>query len=176
MAVTNAFLTLFLLLRLATSQSPTSIVTATTTETVTEPGACNNFVGACVVYGTGDVPPYTTTVYAGSNSPADDIISTTTVTISRTSDTTPDVASACADFTGACVVYGGAENPSYTTTTPSNGESNSDGTQQGNSDGYIAAEKGDNDGYIGEAVSLSMGVVVPLITFVLVNIGFVVWL
>ncbi|KAF2215794.1 hypothetical protein CERZMDRAFT_89995 [Cercospora zeae-maydis SCOH1-5] len=176
MAMINACLTFCLLLRIAASQSPAaSIATATTTtETVTELGACNNFVGACVVYGNADTTPYTITVSAGSHSPADDTVSTTTVTLSRTSDTTPDAGSACADFTGACVVYGGAENPSYTTTA-NNGGSSSDDTQPGNSDGYIAAEKG-GDGYIGEAVSVGMGVVVPLITFVLVNIGFVVWL
>ncbi|KAM3425229.1 hypothetical protein BST61_g7183 [Cercospora zeina] len=173
MAIINACLTLGLLLRIAASQAPTSTVTATTT--TEEPAACNNFVGACVVYGNDDATPYTTTVYEGSDPPADNTISTTTVTISRTSDTTPDAGSARADFTGACVVYGGAENPSHTTTANNGGASNSDDTKPGNSDGYIAAEKG-GDGYIGEAVSLGMGVVVPLITFVLVNIGFAVWL
>lgn len=54
----------------ATTTTPTSVTTrvTTTTEkttTVSGAGACNNYEGACVVYGTVESP--TTTVYAGSS-------------------------------------------------------------------------------------------------------------
>lgn len=142
-------------------QTSTTAVTATTTLTVTESGACNNFVGACVVYGTGDT----------DTTPASNTKATTTITISETQGTTGDVGSACADFSGACVVYGAGG----LSTTIHGGESNSEIQATGNSDGYIAATRG-SDGYIGEGASISMGVIVPLISFVLLNVGLFVML
>lgn len=67
----------------ATSHPPPSIVTATTTPTVTyipaeqastgAASACQNYNGACVVYGTNaqGSAQYTTTVYAGASSSGD---------------------------------------------------------------------------------------------------------
>ena len=67
---------LALLIPLTAAQSTTVIaVTATATTTVTQTatntegaqGACNNFYGACVVYGGPGNPSYTTTIYATGN-------------------------------------------------------------------------------------------------------------
>lgn len=148
-------------------QTSTTTAQATTTLTVTESGACNNFVGACVVYGTGE----NTINAATSNTPASNTRATTTVTVSETQGTTGDVGSACAGFSGACVVYGAGG----ASTTVNGGEGNSETHSTGNGDGYIAATKG-SEGYIGEGASISMGVIVPLVSFVLLNVGLFVML
>ncbi|KXT09318.1 hypothetical protein AC579_259 [Pseudocercospora musae] len=146
---------------------------ATTTITATESGACNNFVGACVVYGTEGAAPYTTTVYAGESATSRTIVTSTTTISVRAAGTTADAASACQGFVGACVVYGSdAAGASYTTTV-NNGHSPQ--ATLGNSGGYIGPG-GSGDGYIGEASSLNMRIVIPLISLAVVNIGFFVWM
>ena len=129
------------------SGSSTCVVTTTKTGT----GDCNNFVGACVVYGTDDrstAAPYTTTVYTNSASET----SLVTSTITTSASTTATDGSECANFSGACVVYGstGGGNTYATTTAAAGG-----GT--GNGDGYIGADStGGGSGEIGGAASLGM--------------------
>ncbi|KAI5359667.1 hypothetical protein Slin15195_G072970 [Septoria linicola] len=153
-----------LLLPSATGQTPVS----TTSLPASDSAACNNFVGACVVYDSSDdtAVPYTTTVYTGSSQAPE---ATTTVTVSGPSSS-GDAANACANFTGACVVYNGAEtltDSSHTATTTTT-------SSPGNREGYIAISKGGGDGYIGEGASTSIGL--ALISFVLVNVLFCVLL
>lgn len=174
MAPTSLLATLLLALS-AVRQTSTTMVKAITTVTATESGACNDFVGACVVYGTEGAAPYYTTLYAGMSGTSR-IVTTSTTTLSRITEsigTTADAAGACQDFVGACVVYGtGAAGASYTTTVY-NG--NSPQATLGNSDGYIGPA-GDSDGYIGEASSINMRVVLPFIGLAVVNAGFFVWM
>jgi hypothetical protein len=145
--------------------------TATTTVTAAESGACNNFVGACVVYGTGGAVPYTTTIYA--DSPATSTISVTPTTVTEEASNTAHASRPCEHFEGACVVYAtGTDGTSYTTTIQ-NGDG--DAAATGNRDGLIGVP-GSSDGYIGEASSLNMRIILPLIALVLVNLGFVVWM
>ncbi|EME83178.1 uncharacterized protein MYCFIDRAFT_211264 [Pseudocercospora fijiensis CIRAD86] len=162
-----------LLPTIATCQTSTTLVTATTTVTATESGACNDFVGACVVYGAEGAAPYTTTVYAGNSETSRTTVTPTTTVSIGAADTTADAASACRDFVGACVVYGSAAAGASYTTTVYNG--NSLQTTLGNSGGYIGPG-GSSDGYIGEASSLNMRIVIPLISLAVVNVGFFVWM
>lgn len=146
-----------LLFALASSQSTMVVsVISTTTVHATASGsdACNNFYGACVVYG-GQGEPYTTTVYRDTTaSPTDVTISTTIVQTTTVSD-----AGACSNFAGSCVVYGGGNGEAAYTTTAA-GYQGGEGNGQrpiGNSDGYIAQDKGGSAAVIGAGSSLTMG-------------------
>lgn len=139
----------------------TSAVPATTT--VDSPNGCNNFVGACVVYGTDN--PGTTTVYASNTtpSPTSFVTQTTTVYVSATAKPT----SACQNYFGACVVYGGggAGGAQYTTTVYNDGSNT--GGNNGNGQGEIGQTGGDsNQGAIGGASQVSVrwarGLTIPL--------------
>lgn len=132
-------------------------------------GACNGFFGACVVYGPEGSAPYTTTVYESTNNLVPTTIVTSTVIPEPASTTSSP--NACADFTGACVVYGtNTDGAAQYTTTAYHGGGN------GNGQGVIGAQ-GDGDGYIGaarrhiglEAVQLSA------LTLVLATMGFAMW-
>lgn len=172
---------------LAQCDASVSTVTATTTVTASESGACENFVGACVVYGSGGAAPYTTTVYASdaSSSPASKpspttVTSTTTVYISYIGSSLAASAalSPCESFTGACVVY--ATNPAgtttYTTTFHNSPPVSSSSSTSGGS-GYIGSGSGggsnsNNPGFIAAAPPLSMWTIGPIIGLALVNLGF----
>jgi hypothetical protein len=130
-----------------------SVVSTTTVHaTASDSDACNNFYGACVVYGNHGAP-YTTTVYRDSTTSPTDV--TTSTTIVQT--TTVTDAGACSNFAGSCVVYGGENGgAAYTTTATGYQSGRADGQRPlGNSDGYIAQGKGDGSGVIGAASSLA---------------------
>jgi hypothetical protein len=141
-------------------------------------GACNDFVGACVVYGTYASAPYTTTVYRYAPSPPPPgppppppspppTPSWTTSTTVVAATTTVSNSGACADFVGACVVYGTSANAPASSTVyyGSNGNptrtvyyaGNSAAPAQqpaGDGQGWIGQKGGDSgDGFIGEASS-----------------------
>ncbi|KXT05758.1 hypothetical protein AC578_1061 [Pseudocercospora eumusae] len=166
-------LTTLLLATIAACQTSTTLVTATTTVTATESGACNNFVGACVVYGTEGEAPYTTTVYAEESETSKTTVTSITTISVAAAETTADAASACQGFVGACVVYGSGVAGANYQTTVYNG--NSPQATLENSGGYIGPG-GSSDGYIGEASGLNMRVVIPLIGLAVVNVGFFVWM
>ena len=150
-------LLLSLLFALANCQSTMVVsVISTTTVHATASGsdACNNFYGACVVYG-GQGEAYTTTVYRDTTaSPTDVTTSTTVVQTTTVSD-----AGSCSNFAGSCVVYGG-ENGGAAYTTTAAGYQGGQGDDQrplGDSGGYIAQDKGSNPAVIGAGTSLAMG-------------------
>lgn len=125
----------------------TTVVSLTSTTTIHATAtdlsnACNNFNGACVVYGDNNAhgAPYTTTVYRGNSPTTTDVVTSTTIVQATTTATD---ANACQDFNGACVVYAGNGEAAYTTT--AGGYQGGQGGQQqhlGNSDGYIAMHRG----------------------------------
>ncbi|KAF2163795.1 hypothetical protein M409DRAFT_25976 [Zasmidium cellare ATCC 36951] len=177
-------LCLSLFLAIANCQTSTTLVTATTTVTSSATdngGACNDFVGACVVYG-GPGGAYTTTVYAAS-SPRPTVVTattTTTVTYIPAEQATTGAVSACQNYEGACVVYGtNAQGSAQYTTTVFAGASNS-GQNNGNNGGagLIGGSNGNGDGYIGPsgAASLSTPVALSLASLLIVNLGFLVWM
>jgi hypothetical protein len=130
-----------------------SVVSTTTVHaTASHSNACNNFYGACVVYGDNGAA-YTTTVYRDRTTAPTDV--TTSTTIVRT--TTVTDAGACSNFAGSCVVYGGENGgAAYTTTATGYQSGQTDGQRPlGNSDGYIAQSKSDGSGVIGAASSLA---------------------
>jgi hypothetical protein len=130
-----------------------SVVSTTTVHaTASDANACNNFYGACVVYGDNGAA-YTTTVYRDSTTAPTDV--TTSTTIIQT--TTVTDAGACSNFAGSCVVYGGGiGEAAYTTTATGYQSGVADGQRPlGNSDGYIAQGKSDGSGVIGAASSLA---------------------
>lgn len=131
-------------------------VISTTTVHATASGsdACNNFYGACVVYG-GQGEPYTTTVYRDTTATPTDV--TTSTTIVQT--TTVSDAGACSNFAGSCVVYGGENGGAAYTTTAAGYEGGQGNGQRplGNSGGYIAQNKGGSPAVIGAGSSLAMG-------------------
>jgi hypothetical protein len=131
-------------------------VISTTTVHATASGsdACNNFYGACVVYG-GQGEPYTTTVYRDTTaSPTDVTTSTTLVQTTTVSD-----AGACSNFAGSCVVYGGENGGAAYTTTAAGHQGGQGAGQQplGNSGGYIAQDKGGSPAVVGAGSSLATG-------------------
>jgi hypothetical protein len=131
-------------------------VISTTTVHATASGsdACNNFYGACVVYG-GQGEPYTTTVYRDTTaSPTDVTTSTTLVQTTTVSD-----AGACSNFAGSCVVYGGENGGAAYTTTAAGHQGGQGAGQQplGNSGGYIAQDKGGSPAVVGAGASLATG-------------------
>lgn len=150
---------LLLLCGLIHAQS-TTIVSLTSTTTVHATAtdyanACNNFNGACVVYGDNEAngAEYTTTVYRDSSLTPTEIVTSTTV-IETT--TTASDASACENFNGACVVYAGNGEAAYTTTAAGfNGGQAVNQQALGNSDGYIARNKGDGAVVVGTGSSLA---------------------
>lgn len=138
----------------------TTVVSLTSTTTIHASAtdlanACNNFNGACVVYGDNDAhgAPYTTTVYRGSSPTPRSVVTSTTI-IQATATVTD--ANACQDFNGACVVYAGSGEAAYTTT-PSGYQGGQAGQQQhlGNADGYIAMHKGKAHAAVAAGASLS---------------------
>ncbi|KAM0719355.1 hypothetical protein Q7P37_005260 [Cladosporium fusiforme] len=152
-------LPLFLIYGLAHAQS-TTVVSLTSTTTVhasetDDANACNNFNGACVVYGDNEAngAPYTTTVYRDVTPTPTEIVTSTTI-IQET--TTASDASACENFNGACVVYAGNGEAAYTTTAAGyQGDQGVGQKSPGNSDGYIGEKKGDSAVVIGTAASLA---------------------
>lgn len=169
-------LLLTLLFALASSQSTMVVsVISTTTVRATASGsdACNNFYGACVVYG-GQGEPYTTTVYRDTTASPTDV--TTSTTIVQT--TTASDAGACSNFAGSCVVYGG-ENGGAAYTTTASGYQGGQGNGQrpiGNSDGYIAQDKGGNSAVLGAGSSLAMGRCAFMSASVVAMVVVVAWL
>jgi hypothetical protein len=167
-------LILALLFALASSQSTMviSVISTTTVHaTASDSDACNNFYGACVVYG-GQGEAYTTTVYRDTTATPTDV--TTSTTIVQT--TTVSDAGACSNFAGSCVVYGG-ENGGAAYTTTAAGYHGGQGNGQrplGNSDGYIAQDKGGSLAVIGAGSSLAMGKFALMSAVVMVIVA--VWL
>ena len=149
-------LALIYLITSAAAQTSTTLVSVTRTTTVRVTAtdyenACENFYGACVVYGDGNAAGYTTTVYryAPSTTPSSLPPTTTPVVTSTTTflaTTTASNSDACNDFSGACVVYGGdATSTVYNAGDNSGSDSNNDHAGLGDDDGYIAAQ-GDDGG------------------------------
>ena len=168
----------------AFGQSTTVVdVTATTTVTATTSGgsngACNNFYGACVVYGGYGSASYTTTMYAGN--PTDTVILTLTtptslVTSTRTisQTTTASNSGACNNYDGACVVYG---NSGVATTTVYSGSGGSSHRGQGNGDGEFGEDTNDgSDGAIGGAAPLGARTTLSLLSVVGAISGLAFWL
>lgn len=152
----SALLSLLLVRTAADVTTEVVQITSTTTVHVTATdyeGACENFVGACVVYGTQDSAPYTTTVYRYAPTTSSPLPEPTTVITSTqvvVATTTASNEGACASFSGACVVYatdGNAASTVYyagSSATP----------RPGNGQGYIGPkEAASGDGAIGEAAS-----------------------
>lgn len=137
-------------------------------------GACENFVGACVVYGTYASAPYTTTVYRYAPSPSPprapappptpsprtNTITTSTRVILAT--TTASNEGACSNFRGACVVYGSntvAGQPTRTvyydgTSTVVYAGASATPTRPGGGQGYIGPKADAGDGVIGGAAGI----------------------
>jgi hypothetical protein len=156
--VFHAFI-LSLLFALANSQSTmvVSVISTTTVHaTASDSDACNNFYGACVVYGNQGAP-YTTTVYRDTTS-APTAVVTSSKTVVQT--TTVSDAGACSDFAGSCVVYGGENGgAAYTTTVTGYQGGQVDGQRPlGDSDGYIAQNKGSRPELIGAGSTLATGI------------------
>lgn len=167
-------LALLLLVTIVSGQTSTAIVTETTTITATNSGACNNFIGACVVYGGDGGAPYTTMVHGSSDMSPSNTVSTTTVSVTEgAAGSTADISGVCNGFTGACVVYETAAGGGIDSTTIY--DSNGDPLATGNSDGYIGPADS-SEGYIGQAAGLGLGIIGPLVAWMLVNLGFFVWL
>ena len=147
---------LTLVLAIAAAEVSTKVVAVTSTKTVhvtatNYAGACDNFVGACVVYGTANAAPYTTTVYVGrSASPPTTSITTSTTTIIAT--TTAANSGACSGFVGACVVYASNAAGSASKTVYYGASASA---RPGNAQGYIGPKyAGGGDGQIGGAAPL----------------------
>ena len=140
----------------AQQQTSTTLVSVTRTTTVRVTAtdyanACENFYGACVVYGDGNAAGYTTTVYryAPSTTPSTLLPTSTPIVTSTTTflaTTTASNSDACNDFSGACVVYGGdATSTVYNAGSDGSNNDNNDHAGLGDDDGYIAAQ-GDDGG------------------------------
>ncbi|KAK0247248.1 hypothetical protein B0A54_11923 [Friedmanniomyces endolithicus] len=101
----------------------TSTITHTATNTDGAQGACNNFYGACVVYGGSGDAAYTTTIYATGPSttyatptPTSLVTSTSTATTEVVVQTTTvSNSGACQGYDGSCVVYNTANGAAATT-------------------------------------------------------------
>ena len=137
---------------LANAQSTKTVSVISTTSvhaTASDTDPCNNFYGACVVYGN-DGAPHTTTVYRDTTIAPSEV--TTSTTVVQTTIVTD--AGACANFAGSCVVYGGGNGQNAYTTVVAGYQS---GQQQalGNSDGYIAQYKGHGPAVVGAGSSLA---------------------
>lgn len=147
-------LTLSILLATAVGDVSTKVVAVTSTKTVHVTatdyhGACDNFVGACVVYGTAGTAPYTTTIYK-YNRPSSSSTSTYTSTTTILATTTASNSGDCSGFSGACVVYAtNSGRPATSTVYNVGGSGNHAGA--GNSQGYIGPKEASGDGEIGGA-------------------------
>jgi hypothetical protein len=169
--VSHAFL-LCLLFALAISQSTlvVSVISPTTVHaTASDSDACNNFYGACVVYGNQGAP-YTTTVYRDTTSAPTEVV-TSSKTVVQT--TTVSDAGACSNFAGACVVYGGENGgAAYTTTAAGYQGSQPDGQRPlGDSDGYIAQNKGGHPESFSAGSSLAMGMRAFMVVFAVILVA-----
>lgn len=157
--------TLALLVPVARAAKGTTVVAVTATTTVTQRatdhgahGACDNFHGACVVYGGVGNPSYTTTVYATeeapstvsiSASPTATVTSYSTATAVEVRTTTVSNSNDCSNHDGACVVYGSAGGATATTVYSASSQ-----TTTGNSGGYIGKSgTAGNEGAIGAAAA-----------------------
>lgn len=140
----------------------TTVVSVTSTTTVIHAtasdlaNACNNFNGACVVYGDNDVhgAPYMTTVYRNSSPTPTMIVTSTTIVQSTTTATDTN---ACQGFNGACVIYAGNGEAASTTVSAGYRDGGAGQQQQhlGNADGYIAMHKGKAHAAVAAGTSLS---------------------
>ncbi|KAK3072453.1 hypothetical protein LTR53_006780 [Teratosphaeriaceae sp. CCFEE 6253] len=137
----------------------TTTITQTATNTDGAHGGCNNFYGACVVYGGYGDPSYTTTIYATSPSTTQiTTLPTSLVTWTSTAatevvvhTTTVSNSGACQGFDESSVVYSTAGGAAATTVYAGNGGSTASG-RGGNSDGEIGNTSNDGgDGAIGNA-------------------------
>lgn len=161
---------LFFLLGLASADVSTTVISVTSTKTVhatntNYAGACDDFVGACVVYGTYANAPYTTTVYRGRSS---DTTSLTTSTTTLVATTTASNSGACSGFVGACVVYATNSGSAASASSTVYYQSSNNHNGLGNNQGYIAqGSNGGGNGYIGSGASgrdcSQIGVLVSLI-------------
>ncbi|KAK0270866.1 hypothetical protein LTR35_013918 [Friedmanniomyces endolithicus] len=136
----------------------TSTITHTATNTDGAQGACNNFYGACVVYGGSGDAAYTTTIYATGPSttyatptPTSLVTSTSTATTEVVVQTTTvSNSGACQGYDGSCVVYNTANGAAATTVYAGN-NGNGGG---GNSNGEIGnTGNGGGNGAIGSGAS-----------------------
>ncbi|TKA82737.1 hypothetical protein B0A55_01089 [Friedmanniomyces simplex] len=135
----------------------TTTVTQTATNTDGAQGACNNFYGACVVYGGYGNPSYTTTIYATgpptthtTPTPMSLVTSTSTATEVVVQSTTVSNSGACQGYDGSCVVYNTANGAAATTVYAGN-SGNGGG---GNGNGEIGnTSNGRGDGAIGSGAS-----------------------
>lgn len=149
------YLTFVLLLCNAAAQVTTTVVETTSTKTVhvtatDYAGACDNFVGACVVYGTHGAAPYTTTVYRYAPTSTSATLVTSTTTLVAT--TTASDSGACESFVGACVVYATNEDGAATRSVYYAGSSAT--ARPGNDQGYIGPKQDDGgDGVIGRGAA-----------------------
>jgi hypothetical protein len=178
--------TFFALLANADTTTRTDIVSVYSTTTIRLSGSpassassfenCNNFVGACVVYGGGG-HAYTTTVYVNVDGPGgphppppapppppstlsdSTVVVTSTTTVPQTI-TASDTAG-CEGFSGACVIYGTGDDGSYSTTLfAGSGEGGGPAASSAaaaapgpndNGDGVLGQDGGDGgDGVIGQ--------------------------
>ena len=167
----------------ATCQPSTAIVTATTIITATvsgpsgpggPPSPCDNFNGACVVYGPPGAVPYTTTVFAPLPSA---VTATTSVTKSTNVPAESAATSACGNLDGACVVYGTDTRGSapYTTTIHGGGgDAGPARSSVGNAHGYIGTKGG--DGYIGAAGRVRGALWASMAWMVVVDVGAMAWI
>ena len=147
-------LILHTLLAVAASQAvSTTVISVTSTKTVHVTAtdyahACDNFVGACVVYGTYGAAPYTTTVYVGRSGTAASLTTSTTTIVATT---TVSNSGDCANFVGACVVYA-TNGRGSASRTVHYAASSTPHSAVGNNQGYIGTKQPDGgDGYIGNA-------------------------
>ncbi|KAK4892488.1 hypothetical protein LTR27_008952 [Elasticomyces elasticus] len=121
----------------------TTTITQTATNTDGGQGACNNFYGACVVYGGYGDPSYTTTIYASGPSIAHSTPTPTSLVTSTSTATEVVVQTTTVSDSGACQGYEG----SAAATTVYTGNGNGRG---GNGDGEIGnTNNGGGDGAIG---------------------------
>jgi hypothetical protein len=151
-----ALFSLLGLLGFTAGDTSTTVVSVTSTTTVhvtatDYAGACDNFVGACVVYGTAGNAPYTTTVYVGQSPPPPPPPTVTTSTTIILATTTASNRGDCSNFVGACVVYASnSASAAPVSTVYYNGDNNHH-NGLGNNQGYIGQAEGGSDGYIGSA-------------------------
>ncbi|KAK1073205.1 hypothetical protein LTR12_010816 [Friedmanniomyces endolithicus] len=136
----------------------TNTITHTATNTDGAQGACNNFYGACVVYGGSGDAAYTNTIYAtgpsttyATQTPTSLVTSTSTATTEViVQTTTVSNSGACQGYDGSCVVYNTANGAAATTVYAGN-SGNSGG---GNGNGEIGnTGNGGGNGAIGSGTS-----------------------
>lgn len=156
-----ALISALLFAAVSAAGTSTVLVALTSTRTVyatatDHRGACDDFYGACVVYGSRGNAPWTTTVYRNhptwstTSTPTPTSLVTSTTTVLAT--TTAANSNACSGFVGACVVYATSSGAAATSTVYYAGGNNGhDGV--GNSQGYIGPKVDDGSGVIGSAAT-----------------------